>query len=365
MELHGVVVAENGPIERLAEIVSDKVLTKFKWKQVGPCNQDFKCLKQNEHKPATKKQEHTHPVDVVFSYKDPYTNKTVLLNTDLKSYAIGSISKELVQGSLNSLARTIDCASNSQEWLDKYRVCVGDYEIRGMLFVYNHDNKFDKDFYEYFYPERQKAAGSRKRSPIKLESFDLAQGHQLHIVEPNLIKYMMAITADMHEMISEGKFPREDYGFYYPQLTLHKVLTSEEYLPATIELISAAYMLIKHGAVEQYDKQVGELKEVYSSGYVIYYNRNGGTDQEFLYLLDTLARYQLLNASTRIRIRVAHSSPSGSLRSNFNRAIQKFAHEWGFDESATRILENIQLHICPVTKEFYSSEDIGWGVENV
>ncbi|MDZ6214156.1 hypothetical protein U4M06_24795, partial [Klebsiella pneumoniae] len=84
-------MAENGPIEELAKIVSSKIFERFKWSISGPCDQDFGCIDEGNHKPLDKKQAHTHPVDVVFSYKDPYLNKTILLNTDLKSYSNGYI----------------------------------------------------------------------------------------------------------------------------------------------------------------------------------------------------------------------------------------------------------------------------------
>lgn len=34
-------MAENGPIEELAKIVSSKIFERFKWKISGPCDQDF------------------------------------------------------------------------------------------------------------------------------------------------------------------------------------------------------------------------------------------------------------------------------------------------------------------------------------
>ncbi len=113
-------MAENGPIEELAKIVSSKIFERFKWKISGPCDQDFFCIDEENHKPPEKKQAHTHPVDVVFSYKDPYLNKTILLNTDLKSYAKGSINTDMIEAALSSLSNTIACARYSQDWREKY-----------------------------------------------------------------------------------------------------------------------------------------------------------------------------------------------------------------------------------------------------
>ncbi|EMS9651993.1 hypothetical protein WK433_001570, partial [Escherichia coli] len=101
-------MAENGPIEDLAKRISNDLMSRFKWQQHGPCDQDFSCDNETKHKPEGKKQKHTHPVDVVFSYKDPYLNKIIYLNTDLKSYKAGSINATKIESALESLAKTID-----------------------------------------------------------------------------------------------------------------------------------------------------------------------------------------------------------------------------------------------------------------
>jgi len=351
-------MAENGPVEKVANIVSSKLFSKFKWQQVGPLNQDFPCRKEDEHKPKDKKQTHTHPVDVVFGYKDPYLNKIIYLNTDLKSYSKSSIAASKVESALRSLAYTIDCASNSSEWKTKYDTLNGPYEVRGLLFVYNHDNLSNKSFYEFFYPTKKEGA-SRKSPSVKLERIDLPKNRQIHLIEPALITYMMTVVSDMHEMIVESTFPREEYGFYYPELTLHKVLVSGDYQPATIEMLSAPFMIIKHDCVIQYGP-TGDKEELYPEGFVVYYNRSGEVDLEFLYLLDILSKYQVLNLRNKIRIRVASEKRSPSIRSNYERALEKYAFDWGYDDEAIEYLKSIELHIVPTTKEFYCTEEISW-----
>lgn len=351
-------MAENGPIEEVAKIVSNKLFRIFKWQQHGPFDQDFPCRKEKAHKPAGKNQRHQHPVDVVFSYKDPYSNKVVYLNTDLKSYSKNSIKASGVEAGLISLAKTIDCAQNSEAWKTKYEVYERNFEVRGLLFVYNHDNKSEKDFYEFFNPV---IPSNKKRKPasIKMENIPIPKNKQIHIIEPKQINYMMAISADINEMIAEETFPKRDYGFYYPQLTFHKVLISDKHPPATIELLSSPFMIIKHDGVNVLGDN-GKAKRVHDNGYVVYYNRDGSTDLEFLYLLDTLSKYQILDGDNNIRIRVAHPERSSSIQSNFSRAIKKYAHDWGFDEESESHLNNIELFSIPMVKEFYSTEEISW-----
>jgi len=351
-------MAENGPREKVAEIVSSKLFSKFRWLQYGPINQDFKCIHEDEHKPVGKSQAHTHPVDIVFSYKDPYLNKTIFLNTDLKSYAASSLGPSMIESALISLAKTIECASNSPEWREKYSICVGNDEVRGMLFVYNHDNNPSKSFYEYFYPPKPEGKGRRHRA-VQIDKINIPKNKQIHIIEPDVIAYMMAVTSDMTEMIAERTFPAKNYGFYYPQLTLHKVITSEKYKPATIELISSPFMIIEHDAVFDYNDD-GVKKMLHEQGYVVYYNRPGEEDNEFVYLLDTLAKCQILNGKNRIRIRLAYKNKNSHVRSNFARAIEKYAHEWSYDNDMTEYLKSIELHVVPTVKEFYCTETLSW-----
>lgn len=349
-------MAENGPREHIAKQVSSNLLSIFKWEQYGPYDQDFPCRKQDQHLEKEKSQKHTHPVDVVFGYKDPYSNKNILFNTDLKSYGKGSLSPVKIEEALISLAKTIDCAENSPHWQGKYLIPTGDFEVRGLLFVYNHDNEFQKEFYEFFYPSKHKGKG-RAIKPVQLSKIPVPKGKKVHFVEPLQINYWMTIASDINDMIRQSTFPKKEFGFYYPELTFHKVVSSDKYLPATIEMLSSPFIIIKHDRVDDIDN--GQIVTVYDPGYVVYYNRPANSDNEFLYLLDLLSKYQLLNSENKIRLKVPHTETSGSARSHFKRALDKYAHEWGYDKEMKSKL-NIQLELIPYKIEFYNSEDIGW-----
>ncbi|HAS6381092.1 TPA: hypothetical protein RQJ86_002189 [Vibrio vulnificus] len=354
-------MAENGPREQIAKVVSDQLLSFFKWHQYGPCDQDFPCRHEECHKPKDKKQAHTHPVDVVFGYRDPYTNKNVLLNTDLKSYGEGSINPRSIETALISLSRTIDCAENSSEWQEKYAVPHGDFEVRGLLFVYNHDNKQQEEFKNFFYPQIRSKQKGRPHKPVDLTAINLSEGKQIHFIEPMLINYLMSITADINEMIRLKTFPSQgEYGFYYPDLTFHKVSSSETYYPATVELLSSPFMIVKHDSVFEYNRAKKEEEKKYKEGYVIYYNRKAETDTEFLYLLDLLSKYQILRGDSKIRIRVLQSNATARAKSHFKRAIDKYAYEWGYDDDRKNRLNEIELQLISHCRSFYTSENIGW-----
>ncbi|MCQ4437276.1 hypothetical protein NO135_19980, partial [Clostridioides difficile] len=80
---------ETSAIAKMAVRVSDDLFEWFRWKRIPLPDLNFDCVKTATHAPS--KDKHTHPVDAVFHYTDPYLNKIIYMNTDLKSYASGSI----------------------------------------------------------------------------------------------------------------------------------------------------------------------------------------------------------------------------------------------------------------------------------
>jgi len=163
-------MAETLNIGELAVDISNDVLSWFKWEVIDLYDENFSCKKTEQHfnkdndsassneetklssddsEPA-KAKEHTHPVDVVFKYTDPYSGRDILFNTDLKSYKSTSIRPGDVREMLQSIAKSIDCASISKEWKARYGYNSTNYEIRGMLFIYNHDGEYHRNFYDVF-----------------------------------------------------------------------------------------------------------------------------------------------------------------------------------------------------------------------
>lgn len=349
---------ETSAIAKMAAYVSDEILEWFRWKRFPLSDLNFDCVKTAAHAPG--KDNHTHPVDAVFWYTDPYLNKIIYLNTDLKSYASGSIDANRIFAALKSLALTIDCARVSDEWQGRYHT-LGDlsYEVRGMLFVYNHDAEFDKSFYDLL-STPVKRRGASDKTPIKLETLPIADGQSIHVVEPSLISYLTTIVTDAHRLHTEGSFPEKNYEFFYPDLRLHKASGAEFERPATAEMLAGPYLIIRHDQVKKFNESTGEAEIRYPEGYVIYYNRPGGSAEEFAYLLDVLSGYQILDGQHKIRVRIAHRTPGSDPRSNLKRAISLYAQEWGFDQHKLSRLESIELEIVEIHRYSFSRTDIGW-----
>ncbi|EJO2872340.1 hypothetical protein QIG09_17285 [Klebsiella pneumoniae] len=347
---------ETQNISLMADKISSELFKWFKWEQVGTSNENFKCLKTDEH--STKSD--THPNDVVYKYHDPYLNRTVFFNTDLKSYAKGSITATSMRNALTSLANAIDCAEGSKEWKDRYSYITGSSEVRGLLFAYNHDGNFDQSFYDIFHSVKDTTEAKGKRG-INLDNLPLKQGQKIHIIEPRVINYLQSVITDLTKLSHQGTFPLgTNYQFYYPDLTLHKVSGLPENLPATIESLTGPFFIIKHGDVKRLNEKTEEVEKSYDHGYVIYYNGEGNNEYEFIYIFDTLSKYQLLDGNEKIRIRLIHPNIYKDVRGIYMRAIETYSREWGFDEHKRSIIESIEFELVDFTKPTFSSVEIGW-----
>lgn len=335
-------------IGRIAEIIAADLFSFYKWEQAGPANLNFQCVKKEMHSKA-KHGEHHHPVDIVLKYFDPYLNKTVYLLVDLKSYAKGSIDSTAVKKALVSLGKSIDCARVSPEWRDRYVYQKTERrEVRGMLFVFNHDDLYDRDFYDHF-------------KDLSSASLHIGDGQQVHIIEPALINYICTVKADINELVATGKFPKRDYTFYYPDMVIHKASGEYWSRAATVEMIASPYLIIHHKEVVEYGAG-GSSFVTFDEGYIVYYRRQGSTEYEFMYLFDALSRFQILNSNKnyKIRIRVANRDVSDKLYSNFKSAIASYVRDWNEDEHRRKILESIELSVVNTAVPNYKQEHVGW-----
>lgn len=349
---------ETSAIAKMAEYVSKELFEWFKWNRVELPDQNFDCVKKSEHT-QRKVETHTHPVDVVFYYHDPYLNKNIYINTDLKSYAAGSIEASTIFPALKSLAYTIDCARFSTEWQDRYKDNEDPWEVRGMLFVYNHDAQYDKNFYSTLLAPIKKRK-DKEPSPVSLENLPLGDGQSLHIFEPVLISYLTTLSIDAKQLHSKGEFPERQYEFFYPELKLVKTSGDKYSRPATLEMLAGPYLIIRHDKVIKYNETTGATEERYPEGYVIYHNRDGSTSEEFAYLLDILSGFQILDGGHKIRLRMISANPGKDPRSQFKKAINLYAQEWNFDKYRLNRLNEIEFEIVELIKYSFSKTNIGW-----
>ncbi len=307
-------MSETGNIQRLANIISSDIFTWLKWEKRPLEDVNWDCVKPEPHAKST------HPSDVVFHYGDPYTGKTIYVNIDLKSYAKGSITKTALIKALESLAMSVECANISSSWQSKFLLDNLPFgEVIGLLFVYNHDNEFDRNFKEFL-------------EKINSSKINISEKNKIIIFGPDRIKYLVNIVNDIKILCADELLPRSDkYTFFYPDLVLSKMHGNEWDQPASIEVLTSPWIIIKH-----------EKTPRISEGYIIYYQRDGSKPDEFIYLLDALSYFQILISDYKIRIRLVDAV--GEATNNFDKAKKSYLSDWAIDDLRKVKLDRIEVN---------------------
>jgi hypothetical protein len=324
-------VAETSNIAKVASAVSKDIFQIFKWTHHPLKDDNFNCV-DSLHIPKGR-ETYSHPADVIFRYDDPYLRKAVYLNTDLKSYKEETLKTRKIRDALASLAKTVGCARLSEQWRDKYGVTEA-HEVRGLLFVHNHDGKYKDVFHEMV----------RK---VNVEGLPLAQDCILHFLGPHDIQRLWTIGNDILRMKGLKELP-EEFTFYYPDLVLSRRHT-EDSQAATIESLTGPFLVIKHGDCPENKR-----------GYVVYYNRQGNSVEEFMYLIDCLSRFQLLESDQALRIRCVSEGTASDVKSRFENAVARYAKLWGFEPSREKILSAISIDRVTTATPNYEPGDFGW-----
>lgn len=339
-------MAETVNIGEIANKISDDIFKYFGWNSHPKRDDNFAC-KNNDHKIKQKPKKDaeedseennkkTHPGDVLFYYQDPYLGSRVYLHTDLKSYAKESITPQKIRGAIESLAMTIDCARNSDEWRKLYSVPEGlNHEVRGLLFVYNHDGKYQQKF---------SAAINR----TDLSSIPVAPNVYIHFLGPEDISRLFTITNDIIRLQHAEHLPKE-YSFYYPDLVMWRNQEGVFNQPATIESLIAPYFIINY---KKHDSE--------NMDFLIYYNRSGDSVDEFEYFLDSLSRYQMLEPGKKISVRLVSKETDSNYLSNFHAAKEKYARAWGLGLSRVEILNDIEIDTVTAVASTYTAPALGW-----
>lgn len=327
---------ETANIAEIASVISREIFRNFGWSLRPARDQNFPCNDKN-HCGSGKsgKSKIQHPADAVFFYEDPYLGKQIYLHTDLKSYAKTSITNTSLRKAFVSLAMTVECAQSSDVWRERYLTDPDErHEVRGLLFVHNHDQGYGASFQDAL-------------SKMNVNNIPVARDSVLHFLGPQDIQRLYTITNDMARLRDNGELDR-NCTFYYPDLVMRRRHGDGWNQAATIESLTGPYLIIKHKSCEN----AGE-------GYIIYYNREGDSVEEFEYFLDSLSRFQMLERDQVIRVRVTNSA-NQDLKSVFDQAKHRYAKAWGFLRDRQEIVENISISRVTSVVATYNPGEIGW-----
>jgi hypothetical protein len=321
-------MSETANISRMAEILADDIFLELKWRKEGPPNINYPCKS-----PAHGKK--THPADVVFSYKDPYDEIRHFILIDLKSYTDSSITPLRVNEALVSLGKAVDCTETNEAWKKLFYSGSENFDVTGLLFVFNHDGTFDSSFSDVL----KKVAKDQPSIPSDV---------RVHVLGPEDVWYLNNIVTDMHVLRSKGRLPQvSECGFYYPDLSRTRVVMDEWASAATIECLKGPWQIIKY-------------KDSVNGGVslLVYYRGAGTNADEFIYLIDMLVHYQLVSNMTSIQVRAPFADKDAP--GIFENAVMKYIEplrERGVSNVAK--VEKLKLEMVQKVTPNFSEIEIG------
>ena len=285
-------MAETKNIDEMAAIISERIFREMKWN----INMDYTDLNWDCVEPRHKKK--THPTDIVLDYKDPYTGTPIFFQTDLKSYAKATISTGKINNALKSLAMQVECAVNSQGWIDYYSKGLTDYQVKGLLFIYNNCGEYHKELLDAISGITKRPLHLPKDSTVNVFSPKLIR-FLMTVVEN--IKYRRSIEADSADEFKWQHIPeRKKCGFYYPDKHTQSAEPEVKH-PASIEMITSGLILYS------YTHQYFERRVLN-----VYWDEMIDSDSYFIYLFEFLFNYQLLNIFKKVYIITPFSADAGS-----------------------------------------------------
>lgn len=305
-------MSETEHIARMAEEVASEIFPALYWEKVPPINQNWACVKQLEH---GREKTKTHPTDAVYRYLHPYTGKHTYIIFDFKSFADKSISPSSMGGATRQLGFTLDCAMVSSGWQELY-VSDDDFDLQGCLFVYNHDNDYKRDLSKQIY--------SNLDEDFPNTWPQIQKNHEISILDPKTIVFLYSLQMDLNVSVVKKRLPEADYrGFYQPdkQIQYQKLAHNHHYkvplLPdqATSETIILRYDIHKLDSQIQYESG--------KAGFIIYYRGSGENVDEFIYLIDSLFCYQIIDHSVKVEIKTL--SPHKNAFPNLEKAKREYS----------------------------------------
>lgn len=331
-------MSETAQIAKMAEVVSKELFSAFKWKHKLSQDHSWDCVVSDEHGGKS-----SHPSDCVMYYRDPYDRQMKYVNTDLKSYAKGSINKTQIRKAMHSLTYATNCAQYNENWAKLFNP-EESYDVKGMLFVYNHCDTYNGDFDGILNDINE----SDKERP-KVNHLD---GYsQVYVMSPNKITELISIAKDLKLMTADGLLPKSDkYCFFHPSEVLNKNHSSnKDYSePATLEVLFSSWIIVKHDTADNRE-----------AGYVIYYMEDGETIEEFIYLLDALSYYQVLNDKGSVNIRLVKKNKFGS--SNLQEAIGQYFGCIGYSEKQINELKK-EIDVQTIGRFTHQFSDVELGL---
>ena len=321
-------MSETNNIATMATKISSEIFTVFGWQRVGPQDTNWECVNEGHEKK-------THPSDAVFWYDEPYRDERLYINVDLKSYSAQTVEKSDLAKAVRSMALSVECANQSNDWQKRFAAEGFNRSVAGMLFIYNHDAEYDGDF-------------QRKIENVDEKSFNLASKLKMYIVGPPVIAYLRTVANDINVLRGTEEMPKaSECKFYYPDLVEVRA-RSNSLAAATVEMLTGPWQIMRY----RNEKQGASWDEV-----LMYYRGEGESVDEFMYLIDYLFRFQLLEDNARIRLRLPRGKAEAP--ATFERASERYANHFAISRDIQKRLKQISCEIVPNVVTKFSEIELG------
>jgi len=322
-------MAETTNIAKMAEKLSKELFAEFLWNRSEPTNLNWPCEEIERHNTKT------HPSDVVFYYDEPYRQARTYVNCDLKSYAKGSITAGSIRSAIESLARALSCAEKSNEFRTKF---IHDHvtpEICGLLFVYNHDGEYDKEFNTLLWQ-------------VKNEKLDTPSRSKIVVLGPRDIFWLNNVHHEIAYMRGgAGELPdRDSCKYFYPHLVRRKFVQLHA-KAATLEMLTAPWIILSYTNPKKQNRK----------GFVIFYRKRGESVDEFLYLIDYLMHYQVLVEDTDVFLKVLDQDRNAA--AFFSKAKDQYVEDYMGGTDTRDILNAIQFAQINDVRTKFSELELG------
>lgn len=289
---------ENSRRQKIAELVGANLFVEqFGWKLRHTANVDWACIDPTIHG-KRKEAKHSHPTDACYRYIDPYEGIPSYIIVDFKSYGGESITKSMVETYLKKLAEVVKCAPRSEIFQDKYTGSDTDYNVHGLLFIYNHDEKFEGDF-------------NALLDELGTCSLNIATNQFILVMGPSDVRFFDTMVKDIKSDRSAFA-DLSNLRFFAPDLETEPV-KGLKFGPLTIRMLVSPWIIVS----PQGDNP---------SLFIVYYRDSGSSSDEFLWLIDHLITFQLLSDHNAIQVRGI--SPNSDASTRFNDARIRYCEEY-------------------------------------
>lgn len=322
---------ETKNIDEIAGIISSRIFDELGWQCQTTTDISWDCCLMSHLSSKQQLAENpkkTHPTDVVFKYKDPYSDEAQYIQTDLKSYCAKTIEgSRTILSAIRSLSQQVECAPRNSTWKKIFLDSATEkFNVHGMLFIYNHDNEYDKNLYE-------------RISGAATAQYSMPENSLIAIFAPKLIRFLLDVTENIErrraytDKVSQDKnflwrkIPDiERCTFFYPDKH-NKIAIKGKNLPATLEMITSGMLLYSY---EHNFVRDDEGNRITNKLLNIFWQEEVNSNEHFIFILEYIFNYQLLNQFDKIFIITPFSPTSGDY---LNSAINDYAGIYSFNKN--------------------------------